>query len=515
MVFAGKSLFCLLAGAALLSAQPLPPTLANIPYAESTNPRQFLDLYLPDGPGPYPLLIWIHGGGWREGSKEGAGPLARRLLARGIAVASINYRLSTQAKFPAQIQDIRTAIRFLRDNASQYRLDPDRFGAAGSSAGGHLALLAGASGHTVHWDTAGQLRTGTSAALQAVVSLYGPSDFLEMNPAQPPACPIVDRNLPTAAESQLLGCRIYECPERAREASPLTYLTPAAPPFLLLHGAHDCLVPSHQSRLVSESLARLGTPHIYRELPGASHGGPGFNLAPVTDLMDDFLVRTLAADRALPLAGAADGQFANAAPGQMLTFRVEHLAAEPAAAGGAPLPEELNGVSAIVESADGLRRAAGISWVATDAVSFVLPGDLPAGEARVTVMRAAEPVATSTIPVRPSAPALFPAEFGALLWTSHDGEARRDALSVIRPADAAEPLTLVLYGTGFPSRPERLSASLHDTELEVRSARPQGDVPGLDELNIVLPPGFPYRGLLTLAVSLDGAPLTPLVLRVE
>lgn len=299
--------FCLLACAAVLAAQPIPPSIANIPYAESVDPRQSLDLYLPEGPGPYPLLIWIHGGGWRDGSKESAGLLPRRLLPRGIAVASINYRLSTQAKFPAQIQDIRTAIRFLRDNASQYRLNPARFSVAGSSAGGHLALLAGASGETTHWDTPGQLRTETSAAVQAVVSLFGPSDFLQMSPAQPPTCPEVNRSQPSAAESQLLGCLINDCPERVREASPLTYLTAAAPPFLLLHGAHDCLVPSHQSRLAAESLAGLGVPHIYRELPGASPGGPPFNLAPVTSLMDDFLVQALGADRALPLAGSADG----------------------------------------------------------------------------------------------------------------------------------------------------------------------------------------------------------------
>lgn len=199
----------------------------------------------------------------------------------------------------------------------------------------------------------------------------------------------------------------------------------------------------------------------------------------------------------------------------MLTFRVKDLAAESAAAGQTVLPEELNGVSVVIESADGVARSAGISWVTPDAVSFVLPADLPAGEARVTVMRAGQPAAAAGIPIRPAAPALFPPEFGALLWTSRDGEARRDALAVIRPGEAAEPLTLVRYGTGFPSRPQRLAASLHDTPLEVLGARPQGDVPGLDELHIALPPDFPFRGLLTLAVSLDDAPLTPLVLRVE
>src|SRR5262249_14303131 len=114
----------------------------DIAYVPGGGPRQTLDLYVPQADGPLPLIIWVHGGGWQGGSKDGLNP-ALPLLAKGFAVASVHYRLSNQAVFPAQIQDCKAAVRWLRGHAKEYNLDADRFGAWGASAGGHLVTLLG------------------------------------------------------------------------------------------------------------------------------------------------------------------------------------------------------------------------------------------------------------------------------------------------------------------------------------------------------------------------------------
>src|SRR5262249_12628746 len=145
----------------------------DLPYVTGGHQRQTLDLYLPSAEQPVPLIIWIHGGAWRVGSKEDDLPLD--YLAQGCAVASINYRLSQHALFPAQIEDCKAAVRWLRANATRFKLDPQRFGAWGPSAGGHLAALLGTTGAVRAFEVGANLVV--SSRVQAVVDYFGPTDF--------------------------------------------------------------------------------------------------------------------------------------------------------------------------------------------------------------------------------------------------------------------------------------------------------------------------------------------------
>jgi acetyl esterase/lipase len=147
---------------------------ADRDIAYGKHERQKLDVFVPKGDGPFPLVIWVHGGAWEGGSKEG-GPTAG-LLPLGYAVASVNYRLSKHAVFPAQIHDVKSAVRFLRANAKKYNLDPERFGAAGASAGGHLVALLGTSGDVKDLDGDGDNKE-VSSRVKCVLDYFGPTDL--------------------------------------------------------------------------------------------------------------------------------------------------------------------------------------------------------------------------------------------------------------------------------------------------------------------------------------------------
>ena len=227
------------------------------------------DLYLPrDAPAP-PVVIWVHGGGWRYGSRKLAPDLSRFFAARGFAMVAIDYRLSDRALFPAQLTDVRTAIRWLRSAAATYGLDGDRLGLWGASSGGHLSALAAlCAGSPFGFDR--DRYPGIADDVQAVVSGYAPIDFLQLDEDRPdPAgVPLDPENLSLAPgmrsadansfESLLLGAPIHTCAERAREANPLTYVRPGAPPFLILHGTSDTTVGAHQSELLYQALAAAG-----------------------------------------------------------------------------------------------------------------------------------------------------------------------------------------------------------------------------------------------------------------
>src|SRR5687767_8759314 len=160
--------------------QPGGTVLRDVEYATVGDVSLRLDLYLPsDGEGPFPVLVWIHGGGWMEGSKNLApNSFQVRQTARGYAVASINYRLSQQAIFPAQIHDCKAAVRWLRAHAREYNLDPDRVASWGSSAGGHLATLLGTSGDVEDLEGSVGGNLEFSSRVQATVDMFGPSNFL-------------------------------------------------------------------------------------------------------------------------------------------------------------------------------------------------------------------------------------------------------------------------------------------------------------------------------------------------
>jgi acetyl esterase/lipase len=235
--------------------------LAYVPGGASS---QTLDLYVPnDASDPLPLVVWIHGGAWRAGSKDGcpAAPLAKR----GFVVASINYRLSGEAVFPAQIEDCRAAIRWLRANAPKYHINPERVGVWGASAGGHLVALLGTSADVKGWDGVGG-NTDQSARVQAVCDYYGPIDFLHnLNPER--------ASKADSPVARLLGGPLKEKEQEAKQASPLTYISRDDPPFLIVHGDQDPAVPIGQSKLLLEALKKADIDVSFVPVKNGKHGG--------------------------------------------------------------------------------------------------------------------------------------------------------------------------------------------------------------------------------------------------
>lgn len=257
----------------------------DLAYVPGGHERQKLDLYLPGDGRNLPLIINIHGGAFKAGSKEMGVPV--EYLARGYAVASINYRLSQHALFPAQIEDCKAAVRWLRAHAGTYRLDATRFAAWGSSAGGHLAAMLGTTGDTREFDVGDHLEQ--SSRVQAVVDYFGPTDFLQMDSHRSPDGMVHDAA--DSPESLLIGGPIQRNPEKARRANPITYVTKGDPPFLIVHGDADPLVPQHQSELLATALKQAGVPVTFYTVKGAGHGR--FNDPKVVELTGQFLMRHL------------------------------------------------------------------------------------------------------------------------------------------------------------------------------------------------------------------------------
>ena len=242
-----------------------------------------LDLTVPGGvPGPFPVVLWIHGGGWNSGSRSPVPTPVAALCGHGYAVAAIDYRLSTVAPWPAQIQDCKGAVRFLRANAATYGLDGDRFAAWGASAGGQLAAMLGTSGGVgtatfgngsadLEGTTGGN--GGISSRVQAVVAWYGPTDFLAMRFYPAPGAP--DPDSASSPESKLLGGPIQGLPELAATANPISFVSADDPPFLVMHGTDDEQVPFNQSELLVDALNGQGVPVTWTPVAGAGHGtGP-------------------------------------------------------------------------------------------------------------------------------------------------------------------------------------------------------------------------------------------------
>lgn len=289
-------LACLAASMAVALALPAgQPSQTQIPgggtvhrdlvYVPGGHERQKLDLYLPKDGTNLPLIINIHGGAFRMGSKEQGVPL--EYLAQGFAVASINYRLSQHAIFPAQIEDCKAAVRWLRAHAGEYRLDPKRFASWGSSAGGHLAAMLGTTGDTKEFDKGGNL--DQSSRVQAVVDYFGPTDFLQMDAHRLPNGQLHDPA--DSPESQLVGGPIQENKNKTERANPITYVTSNAPPFLICHGDLDPLVPHHQSQLLEAALKKAGVFVTFYTVKGAGHGR--FNDPKVSLLTREFLAKEL------------------------------------------------------------------------------------------------------------------------------------------------------------------------------------------------------------------------------
>lgn len=259
----------------------------DLAYVENGHARQVLDLFVPANTGrPLPLIIWVHGGGWAAGDKGGCPPLRQGYAQRGYAIASVNYRLSQHARFPAQLQDCKAAIRWLRRHAARFGLDPERFGLWGSSAGGHLVAMVGVTGDVKEFDAEGP--RDVSSAVQCVMNDYGPTDFLQMD-AHRPAGAALAHNAPDSPESRLIGGPITDPANRAlvTRASPLTYVSRGDPPFLINHGDQDPLVPHHQSELLFAALKDAGVPVRFNTVRGGGHG-VGFGGEELDAMRRDF-----------------------------------------------------------------------------------------------------------------------------------------------------------------------------------------------------------------------------------
>src|SRR4051794_31344649 len=233
--------------------------MRDLEYARTASGPLLLDLHLPARPvAAPPVVVWLHGGGWRKGDRTFAPDLDRYFAARGYAMANVEYRLSGDAIFPAQLEDVRAAVRWLRASADDFALDAKSIGLWGASAGGHLAALAATTA------------THDGDRVQAVVDGYGPTDFaLADTQSLPGGMPHAPADSP---ESELLGVPLMEADaDRLRAANPIAHITPAAPPFLILHGTADLQVPPGQSEILHAALAAAGVESTLCLIDGLGH----------------------------------------------------------------------------------------------------------------------------------------------------------------------------------------------------------------------------------------------------
>lgn len=246
-------------------------SLADVTYQTIPGYRpQIVDIYMPPkSAGPKPLILYIHGGGWVAGHTRHSGALANfpavlaRLAGEGFVVASLEYRLAAEAPFPAQVQDARAALRFLKANAARFGIDSSRTGVWGGSAGGHLAALTAMTCGVSALDAAGTKSTPGSECVQAAVTWYGVFDFAALAASRADQ---VD-----GAASKLLACKGACTAADYAPASPVTYIDPKDPPFLLIHGDEDKTVPVAQSHLAEEKLKAAGVPVEAIYIPGVDH----------------------------------------------------------------------------------------------------------------------------------------------------------------------------------------------------------------------------------------------------
>jgi acetyl esterase/lipase len=273
------------------------PTYQDLAYA-TVSPTQKLDLYVPTTSSrPFPLVIMVHGGGFMMGDKSDGTGLAGvdRLLEAGYAVASINYRLSSEATYPAQINDSKAAVRFLRANAAEYNLNPEKFGAWGASAGGNLVSLLGTTCGVAELEGAELGNSDQSSCVQAVVDWFGPIEFLKMDEQfAGTSCP-ANHNDASSPESKLVGAPIQTVPDAVATTNPMNYITSDDAPFFIENGTADCNIPPVQNKNLADVLsAVIGVEKVtYLSLEGAGHGGSQFetaeNLQKIIGFLDKYL----------------------------------------------------------------------------------------------------------------------------------------------------------------------------------------------------------------------------------
>lgn len=247
------------------------PTHRDIRYARVDDHELRLDIYQPPQSSEVcPLIVWVHGGAWRAGSKDRM-PI-ERFLKHGFVIASVDYRLSPMAKFPAQVHDIKAAIRFLRANAERYRVDKDRVTVAGASAGGHLAALVGLSNDVDALEGTVGENLDMMSDVQAAISFYGASNLKSILSQSTPH----GLSVRVPALKLLLGGTPKDHPRLAKLASPTTHVDSKDPPVWLIHGDADPQMPVEQSHELNRSLRQASVPVRFEIIEGAKHGGDVF-----------------------------------------------------------------------------------------------------------------------------------------------------------------------------------------------------------------------------------------------
>ena len=254
--------------------------LGNIDYAGTGNPRQKLDLYLPTNRAtdkPMPVIVFIHGGAWREGDKAGGASHVIPFVAGGrYAGVSIAYRLTGEARWPAQIHDCKAAIRWLKAHAKEHGLDPGRIAVWGSSAGGHLVAMLGVTGDEASLEGTVGGNNDQSSMVRCVVDFFGPTELLTMGEQSGSNA----HNAADSPESILVGGAIQQHQAVAKIASPIEHVGPGDAPHLVIHGTADPIVPFAQSAIFKKRLADAGVPAVMITVQDAGHGqgfGPTIN----------------------------------------------------------------------------------------------------------------------------------------------------------------------------------------------------------------------------------------------
>lgn len=246
---------------------------ADIPYADTDNPAQRLDLLLPVKRAtdkPLPVIVFIHGGGWQGGSKAGGrGQVARFVESGEYAGASVEYRLSGEAQWPAQIHDCKAAIRWIKAHAKEHGLDADKIAVWGSSAGGHLVAMLGVSGDVPELEGTLGKHTDQTSRVTCVADWFGPTNLLTMGDFSSR----IDHNAADSPESKLIGGAIQENKDKARNASPLTWVSSGDAPVFIAHGTADPLVPYNQTETFEAALKKVNVPVFVQTIEEGQHGG--------------------------------------------------------------------------------------------------------------------------------------------------------------------------------------------------------------------------------------------------
>lgn len=270
----------------VLSQSAIAPTHRDVVYATVDGKQLLLDIYMPAGATRPPLVVWVHGGQWRRGSKDNPPSF---FVNSGFALASLEFRQSTEAQFPAAVHDIKAGIRFLRANAGRYGYETDRIAIAGASSGAHYAALVGVTNGDPDLEGTVGGYPNESSDVDAIVSLYGASDLTT----------IMDQSTPYGvsvrgpALALLLGNSLDSAAELAELASPVFHVDRGDPPLLLFHGDRDPQMPINQSHELEGAYQQLGLDVQFVVVHGAGHGGPEFRSKSNTATTVAFLRRTI------------------------------------------------------------------------------------------------------------------------------------------------------------------------------------------------------------------------------